>query len=179
MKLTNYSSQPQLTKIETLYLSAFPAQERKPFSLLVQKSLEGIVELLAIEDEKNGFLGLAITVLHKNLVLLDYFAIDPKLRGQNIGSQTLRLLKERYASKELILEIEDPREPSPNQAERIRRKSFYLKNEMKVMPYPVDLFGVKMLILTCGRSVSFPEYHEIYRSCFSEKISSNIKLLPS
>lgn len=177
MKLTNCTNPLQLTKIETLYLSAFPAQERKPFSLLVEKSQEGVVELLAIEDEKDDFLGLAITVLHKNLVLLDYFAVAPQLRGRNIGSQTLGLLRERYPSKELILEIEDPREPSPNQEERIRRESFYLRNGMVVMPYLIDLLGVRMLVLTSGSSVSFSEYHEIYCSAFSEKISSNVRLL--
>ncbi len=89
MKLTNCTTEAQFANLERLYMDAFPAAERKPFPLLVEKSREGVVELLAIEGEGGAFLGLAITVLSHGLVLLDYFAICPKLRGQEIGSGTL------------------------------------------------------------------------------------------
>ena len=42
MKLTNCAASAQLANIERLYLEAFPAVERKPFPLMVQKSQEGI-----------------------------------------------------------------------------------------------------------------------------------------
>lgn len=177
MKLTACTSEAQFKNIENLYLSAFPAPERKPFSLLLQKSEEGIVELLSIESSNGSFLGLAITVQYKDLVLLDYFAIASAMRGQNIGSQALHLLKERYAQKRFLLEIEDPEEASENQAERIRRKHFYLKNQMVVMPYYVELFGIKMQVLTSGSPVSYEEYHAIYESSFSADISRNVRKL--
>lgn len=176
MHLSNCSSQTQLTQIETLYLEAFPKEERKPFSLILKKSQEGLAEILAIEDPEGLFLGFAITVLHKNLVLLDYFAVSPGFRGKNIGSETLGLLQQRHASRQLVIEIEDPREPAANQEERIRRKSFYLKNGMRAMPYSVLLFGIKMLVLTNKETVSYEEYHEIYESVFPGHISGNICL---
>lgn len=179
MKLTNCTTKTQFGNIERLYTEAFPAAERKPFPLMVEKSKEGIMELLAIEDKAGTFFGLAITILHKDTVLLDYFAVSPHMRGQNIGSGALRLLRERYEGKRFILEIEDPEEDAPNREERIRRKSFYLKNGMAVMPYLVELFGIKMQVLTNGANISFEEYHEIYQESFSEKISSNIKLSTS
>lgn len=97
------------------------------------------------------------------------------MQGQNIGSRALRLLQERYTGKRFILEIEDPREHAPNQEERIRRKAFYLRNNMTVMPYYVKLFGVPMQIMTNGTEISYEEYHEIYRESFSREISSKIK----
>lgn len=175
MKLENCTSEIQLNHMETLYLTAFPKEERKPFPLLIQKSQENTVELLAIEDENRQFLGLAVTVLYKDLVLLDYFAIMPEMRGQNVGSRALHLLKERYHNKKFILEIEDAEDESSNQQERIRRKAFYLKNNMILMPYPVELFGVKMQILTSGDFVSFEAYHEIYEKIFPGTIAQNIK----
>jgi GNAT superfamily N-acetyltransferase len=175
MKLTNCAASAQLANIERLYLEAFPAVERKPFPLMVQKSQEGIIELLAIEEEDGSFLGLAITVLHGNDVLLDYFAVCPHLRGKNIGSKALKALQGRYAGKRFVLEIEDPAEAAPNQQERIRRESFYLKNGMSAMPYLVSLFGVQMKVLAHGASISFEEYHIIYKASFGRQISSNIK----
>lgn len=178
MKLTNCPTQAQLTTMEHLYLEAFPADERKPFSLMLQKSKEGVMELLAIEGDNEEFLGLAFTVLQAGSVLLDYFAVSPQMRGQDVGSRALGLLRERYAGKRLVLEIEDPEEDSPNREERIRRKSFYLKNGMYAMPFLVELFGVKMQVLTNGPAISFEEYHQIYRASFPEKISRNIKKAP-
>lgn len=177
MKLTTCVTETQFQQIETLYLSAFPSVERKPFSLLRQKSQEGQVEILAIESLEGDFLGLAITVLHQDLVLLDYFAIAPIMRGRNIGSKALGLLKERYSGRRLLLEIEDTEEEAENKSERIRRKEFYLRNQMIVMSYLVELFGVKMQILTSDNSVSFEEYHSIYSSVFSREISQKITLL--
>ncbi len=176
MKLTNCTTEAQFASLEHLYMETFPAAERKPFPLMVEKSREGVMELLAIEGEGGAFLGLAMTVLYRDLVLLDYFAISPKLRGQEIGSGALRLLQGRYAGKRLVLEIEDTGADAPNREERIRRKAFYLRNGMAVMPFLVDLFGVKMQVLTNGADVSFAEYHGIYRASFPEKISSNITL---
>lgn len=175
MILTNCTAETQFANLERLYLKTFPESERKPFSLMLQKSREGIMELLAIEEETGAFLGLAITILYKDLVLLDYFAVSPTMQGQNIGSRALRLLQERYTGKRFFLEIEDPREHAPNQEERIRRKAFYLRNNMTVMPYYVKLFGVPMQIMTNGTEISYEEYHEIYRESFSREISSKIK----
>ena len=72
-------------------------------------------------------MGLAITVLYQDMVLLDYFAIHRSCRGKNYGSQALQMLKEWYQDRRLILEIELPDENASNRKERIRRKQFYLK----------------------------------------------------
>ncbi len=178
MKLTICTSESQLASLERLYLEAFPASERKPFPLLLAKSQEGFVELLALEGEDHTFLGLAITVLHQDMALLDYFAVVPDMRGQNKGSAALCLLKDRYRDKKLILEIEDPEEESENKEERLRRKAFYIRNNMVVMPCSLELFGIKMLLLTSGHMVSFEEYHKIYEAAFPGIIAENIKKLP-
>ncbi|MEH2944009.1 hypothetical protein VSQ32_14355 [Lachnospiraceae bacterium KK002] len=175
MKLTICTSESQLDHLKRLYLEAFPAPERKPFPLLLAKSREGLVELLAVEGEDDRFLGLAVTVLHKDMVLLDYFAIVPGMRGQNAGSKALRLLKKRYPDRKLILEIEDPEEESDNREERMRRKAFYIRNNMVIMPCSLELFGIKMLLLTSGDRITFGEYREIYEAVFPGTIADNIK----
>ena len=89
----------------------------------------------------------------------------------------LKLLNEKYADKRMILEIENPEVPSDNTPERIRRKGFYLRNGMVVMPFRVDLFGVEMLILTNGRPVTFDEYLSIFINVFSPLIKSKVRLI--
>ena len=132
--------------------------------------------ILCAEDKDGKFLGIVITILHKDIVLLDYLAVSPACRGQGIGSEILRLLDERYGGKRILLEIEDPEEPCDNPKERRSRKAFYLRNGMTVQDYKVWLFGIKMLILTNQRTVTFDEYHEIFDTVFSPKIGKNVSL---
>lgn len=176
MILNENPSPENLRALKRLYRAAFPICEKKPFGLILKKRNEGTMELMTIEDGNGTFLGLVITILHKDIVLLDYFAISPNLRGNGIGSNVLSLLKDRYSGKRILLEIEDPEEPCKNRKERLRRKDFYLRNGLSVQDYKVWLFGVKMLILTNGTAISFDEYHEIFDTVFSQKTGKHVTL---
>lgn len=144
---------------------------------MMKKRKEGTMEFMTVEDDQGNFLGLVITILHKDIVLLDYFAVSPAQRGKGIGSEILGLLDQRYAGKRILLEIEDPEEPCDNQEDRLRRKAFYLRNGRTVLDYKVWLFGIKMLILTNGTTVSFEEYHEIFDEVFSPRIGKYVSLV--
>lgn len=164
-------------KLKKLYHNTFPACERKPWALIRQKCRQGFMQVLSIEDDAGSFLGLAIIILYKDIALLDYFAVAPQYRGQSIGTNALQALRKRYAGYRLLLEIEDPDAPADNTAERIRRKDFYLRNGMLVMPYRVMLFGVQMHILTFDAPVSFEEYHAIFDNVFSPAAAQKVTLL--
>lgn len=175
MKLTQDLSPARLSDIKSLYVRAFPAAERKPFYIMQKKQTEGSMEILSIENDTGNFLGLAITILYNDIVVLDYFAIDDQHRNGGAGSSALHLLLERYAGKRFLLEIEAPDVPSENAQERIRRKAFYLKNDMAVMPFRALLFGIEMEILTNGPQISFDEYHAIFTNVFTPQIASKIQ----
>lgn len=174
MILNANPQQKTMRELRALYEKTFPRSEKKPFFVILRKRRKGTMEILSVEDENGVFLGFAITILHKDIVLLDYFAISPTCRGQGIGTKVLALLEERYAGKRILLEIEDPDEPADNTAERLRRREFYLRNGLTIQNYKVWLFGVKMLILTNRRTVTFEEYHEIFEQVFSLKLSKNV-----
>ncbi len=173
MRLIEYTSEKQLDKIEKLYIEAFPEIERKPFELMVEKIGQG-VEMVAIEDENGEFCGLAIMLAYGSIALLDYFAVVPEMRGRNIGSRALGLLKERYAGKVLLIEIEDTDEPSDNHADRLRRKAFYLRNGMVEMDYKVWFYGTKMQVLTNGGIVGFEAHRAVYDNVLGREVSERI-----
>ncbi len=176
MKLnTNYDK--YLDVIKNLYLIAFPRSERKPFKLILEKCNSGLMEINIIQNDFDDFLGFAIMIINNDMVLLDYFAIAPEHRGQNIGSSALKMLFEKYKDKRFILEIENTDIECDNTEERVRRKAFYLKNEMTVMPFKVNLFGVEMEVLTQNCEVSYEEYCSIYKNTFSDEICRKIKLI--
>lgn len=179
MKLTEAYNE-KLSKIQELYQEAFPAAERKPFEIILEKRQEGAVEILALETEDGEFRGLAISVLYKDMVLLDYFAVSPKQRGHGTGSAALRLLKQRYADKRFFLEIERTGVEAENALQRSRRKEFYLRNGMTVTPLLVELFGTEMEILTASCQISYEEYYELYVEVFGKsRMGRKIKLIAS
>ena len=95
----------RLMEIHALYETAFPAGEKKPFSMIISGQETGLVEILSAE-ENDTFLGLAIMAKSGDRVLLDYFAIASERRGQGTGSAVLQALKERYQGMRIIIEIE-------------------------------------------------------------------------
>ena len=173
----NPNYKDNLEKIEYLYLTAFPKNERKPFDLILEKCNNGSIEIISIQNDNSNFLGFAIIILNNDMVLLDYFAIAPESRGQNVVSTALKMLFERYKNKRFILEIENTEIESDNLEERKRRKAFYLKNGMSVMPFKVNLIGVEMEVLTHNCEVTYEEYYSIYENTFSDEYCSKIEFI--
>lgn len=150
-------------RIKKLYRTAFPKGERKPSRFLWRKGKQGMMELLVFTED-DVFLGFAVSSFHKDLVLLNYFAMSSEVRGQGFGSHALALLQERYQGKRLYLEIEALEKDAPNYAVRVRRKDFYLRNHFQDTGLRVRLFGILMEVLgNEGCKVSFDEYIELYR----------------
>lgn len=174
MELVNAADAGLIEKVRELYLSAFPKEEQKPFSLLEDKSKDGSVEILAIKNNDGQFAGLAITACHKDLAMLDYFAVAPHHRQGGIGSRALQALKEKYAGRRFLLEIESTRVRAENHEQRQRRKAFYLKNGMTEAPFAVNLCGVEMEIMISGQDVTFNDYIGLYRQVFGDQFCRQI-----
>ena len=178
MKITKATTETALANIEKLYLQAFPAVERKPWKLLLEKQAEGTMELFSLEDEDGSFLGLAIMAYDKDLVLLDYFAVSGDRRGQGIGSAAIKALQNHFKGKRFVLEIESTKHSSHDLAVRKSRKSFYLRNGLHPMDFNVNLFGVEMEILSNCESLNYEEYLNIYVNACGPEYSDKISLIP-
>lgn len=161
--------------IHNLYDISFPKDEKKPFSMILEKTKEGLMEILILIKD-NIPVGLMITLLHKDLVLLDYFAIDTERRGEGLGSVALDLFRQRYGEKRCLLEIEIIDDNAENAHQRRQRKNFYLKNGLYETGVWVTLFGVDMEILIFDNrySVSYEEYYSIYQA-MGKKIAARLQ----
>ncbi len=153
-------------RIYRLYQTAFPAAERKPFSVILRCRRRGQTDLWCIHGS-SGFLGFAATVNSPELILLDYFAVETRFRGQGIGTAALKLLLEQYAGKGIFVEIESTREPGPDQLCRQQRKAFYLRCGMQPLGVTARVFGVAMELLGWNCQLTFPEYRGFYRDNYS------------
>lgn len=161
--------------LRKLYKEAFPANERKPFFLIKKSAKKGFTEILSICCPE--CCGMAVTFCFDDIVLLAYFAVSPTQRGGGIGSKAIKEIMKRYEGKRFILEIEDTEVKSENHEQRVRRKSFYLRNGLKDSKMRVFIFNMEMEILIEGENITFEEYRSIYEKAAGKRFANKIKLL--
>jgi ribosomal protein S18 acetylase RimI-like enzyme len=115
-----------LEKIRDLYVSSFPASERREFHELVDMLdlLECSVCLIKIPTGKVA--GFCIVWDFKSFAFLEHFAIENDLRGLGIGEGVLSVLREKY--KTILLETEHP----VNEINQ-RRINFYQRNGFRLL----------------------------------------------
>ena len=156
-----------------LYLSAFPASERKPFSIIYRMYRQGRTDAWRI-CRGSRMVGMATTVNGDGLVLLDYFAVDGGLRGQGIGSEALKMLQQMYAQVGFFGEIESTREDVPERELRLRRMAFYRRGGMEPLDVHAVVFGVKMELLGSRCSLNFEDYRNFYEKYYSPWAAKHI-----
>ena len=150
-----------MLRLRLLYREAFPRCERKPFSIIKAMSEKGKTDLWYFEDDC-GFMGLCATINGSDKVLIDYLAVAKRRRGTGVGTQMLKALIEHYKDYGIFLEIEMLDPEAGNNAERIRRREFYLRCGLQPMDTYAKLFGVDMELLGIGCRLSFDEYRDFY-----------------
>ncbi|MBO5241547.1 MAG: GNAT family N-acetyltransferase [Lachnospiraceae bacterium] len=173
MKLRKVQSRKDWREIKKLYNEAFPANEKKPFWMIWLKHRGGAADVWVAEQE-GEFSGMAITMNGADLVLLDYFAVSSDKRSCGIGGAALKALQEAYKGHRFFLEIESIEEGADTQAERERRKKFYLTNGMQELGVQVTLFGVDMELLGYNCKVNFDEYRGLYFDTYGNWAAKNV-----
>jgi len=160
-------------RVWLLYRKAFPASERKPFSIIHSMYRRKKNDLWCISRD-GRFAGFASTVNSKDLILLDYLAILSQYRGQGIGSAALEKMKEHYPDKGLFVEIEDTHSAGPEQALRLKRKHFYIAAGMAPLGVTALVFGVKMELLGLNCRMDFDGYKAFYRDHYNPWAAEHI-----
>lgn len=176
MQLIQAFSTDQLHLIKALYEKSFPACERKPFSLILEKQSDGNVDVLFLKENGN-FCGLAVTMKDGDLVLLDYFAIAEEKRGMGFGGAALSALYAYYPGKRFFLEIESTKEDAANRQQRLRRKRFYLKNGLDELGVEACVFGTNMELLGRNMTLTFDEYFSVYQNIYGSEKAKHVKQL--
>ncbi|SOD82024.1 GNAT family N-acetyltransferase [Spirosoma fluviale] len=120
---------PYLPSIQVWYESSFPADERRQFDELLQLLPCPDMHLCALTDEER-LVGFLIYWQWPGVVFLEHFAIDPNLRGNQLGQRALAHLQE-LDSPRYLLEVELPTDELSR-----RRIQFYERQGFSVNPFP-------------------------------------------
>ncbi|MGT2910887.1 GNAT family N-acetyltransferase [Streptococcus cameli] len=133
--------------VKKLYSEAFPKEERLAFWLLYLLSYRSFVEFKAYYDD-DQLAGMSYVLTNGAYAFVFYLAVGSQVRGNGYGSQLLRLLKELYADKEIVLTIEPLDDSAPNALQRIKRLAFYEKNGIYQTDYQIVQGGLPFHVLS-------------------------------
>ena len=155
--------------IKTLYTSSFPKIEQTPMWFLLQRAKKDYVEFNAYYDGE-VFVGFVYLMLHENLTYIMYIAIDTKHRSKGYGSQIMNHIREVYPNNRIILSIEAEDENAENNAQRIKRKQFYIKNGYSYSGISSEMRGVICETLISNGDCTTKEFLAINKKF--ERVSS-------
>ena len=156
MEILNANQKPW-KEIKEIYMEAFPKAERKPF-FTVRRSVNKGKSLLLTAMENEVLQGFVMAIPYKNMVMVDYLAVSSRIRSKGTGSQLLGKAGRRYAGKKIVLLIERLDDAAENRAQRIVRRSFYLKNGFVSAGLFIDGASGEMEIMTYGGAVEREAY---------------------
>ncbi len=154
---------------DTLYEQSFPLAERKSMDSMLTGRFADAYDVLVLSTPDTAVAGMVITVAKGDLVMLDYLAIHPAMRGQGLGHLVLPLIKERFSDKHFFLEIETPCENCPNPLERTRRKAFYLSAGLVETRVRAHIYGTDMELLAYpadAEHITFTAYADLVAAYF-------------
>lgn len=146
--------------ISSLYETAFPDDEKAPFSSLIERSKKETVDFIGYYDN-DKFIGFTYLIHDFDLHYIFYFAIVNELRNQGYGTEILNILKEKYKDETIFFEIETIDENADNYHERKRRKDFYLRNGFKESGFGY-YFYVDYEVMIYGSKIEPDRWHDMF-----------------
>ena len=151
-------------QIKHLYKTAFPIKERLPLPFLFHKTKNDASSFYAAVDN-NEFVGFAYVIRYKNLVYINYLAIEENKRGNGYGTEILRKIKDIHPDCIITLLIEDTDViHADNYDERIRRLDFYTRNGYEQLHVKVTEIGVKFELLGTEKKVTQSDYLKLMKN---------------
>jgi ribosomal protein S18 acetylase RimI-like enzyme len=122
------SANPLFGKLYELYQSAFPAVERRALADLENVLNDDKRFKMAVLMKDSEFVGFFIYWQFESFIYAEHFAVNPTLRGQNIGSEVVKTFF-LNVNCPVVFEVELPENETA-----IRRITFYERLECKLIP---------------------------------------------
>lgn len=157
--------------IIALMNEAFPNSELLPMSYIELMVQNGNAFFTAFYDnhDNNGsdnnnesvFVGLAFVVTTDKMAFLFYLAVNNKIRSKGYGSAILEMIKRKYESKIIILDVEWLDENAQNIEQRIKRVEFYKRSGFDNTNVRLEWRGEVFDILATSNDFSQADFTEL------------------
>ncbi len=149
-----------LPLVERLAKEAFPPEEYLSPAKLIEMTEHGEVDFWGLYDG-DTFVGFTVISIFEGMSYLFFLAIDASLRSKGYGGKVLRLLDELYPNKQQVVDFEKIDESAPNNAQRITRKAFYMRNGYQETGKFISYLGVDYEILCKDATFDFETFKKM------------------
>ena len=163
----------EFSQVEALYEEAFPPEERFPIGGLLDMARKPEAAFVAYYDEADGdgggvvagnggrtLCGFTFHFVTRTFCYILFLAVNPDVRSHGYGSRILGQLREVYADRVHVLEIEPLDPAAPNYAQRVRRLSFYERNGFAQTGYELVEEEMAYTILCAGGAFDAQTFEE-------------------
>ena len=147
---------PEFAQMKELYESAFPDDERGSLAHLLHDDA-GMSEVVAFYDG-TLFCGFACLLTDEDITHILYFAIEDSLRGRGYGSKALEAVHRLKPHNRIIVDIELEEARAQNEAQREKRRQFYLHNAYEPTNIRYRWHGEDYEILSRGGRLTGGEF---------------------
>lgn len=147
-------------EINLLAEEAFPPEEYIAPSKLLEMSESGTLNFFELSDD-GRFVGFAAVLNYKKLSYLFFLAIAPECRSKGYGSLAIEGLRKLYSEKKHVVDFEMTDETADNNAQRIKRRSFYLHNGYRETGLFLSYFGVDYEVFCSDGAFDPDEFKEM------------------
>lgn len=154
---------PCWAQVDTLAKEAFPPEEYLPPAQLARMAKDDHFDFLALKDE-GRFVGFMAVQTYQGLAYLFFLAIVPECRARGYGSKAIETLKALYPGKAQVVDFEMPDETAANSHQRIKRRSFYLRNGYKPTGQYLSYLGVDYEIMCMSESFDLHAFKALMSS---------------
>lgn len=146
--------------VASLMNEAFPSNELLPMSYIELMVQSGNADFIAYFDE-SVFVGLSFVVTIDKIAFLFYLAVNNKIRSKGYGSTILAAIKNKYADKIIILDVECLNENAENIEQRIKRVEFYKRNGFDNTNVRLEWIGEMFDILATSKNLLKKDFAEL------------------
>ena len=154
-------------EIKTLYEAAFPKNERKEIKYLLEKG-QDVGEVYAFFDGEK-FVGFTCLLSYHTICHVIYFAVAENLRDEGYGTKIIKAVCEAKKRKRVLVDIEMEEDDAPNEAQRVKRKEFYLRNGFKDTEITYRWEGDDYEILSYGGNCTKGEFRAFWSGIYKKE----------
>ncbi|MDR0506478.1 MAG: GNAT family N-acetyltransferase [Dysgonamonadaceae bacterium] len=154
--------------IKPLYISAFPADERRNFGDLLALAETQTKMRLKIEKLDDELLAFIIYWEFESFVYVEHFAVNEQFRGKGHGGKIFREFLQN-ARKSVILEVEPPENLAAEKRIKFYERSGMILQHFPYMqpPYSHDKNPVNMLIMS-SKYITKNDFEKIKNEIFEK-----------
>lgn len=144
----------------------FVKEELKPWRVMKKLFRDGYLDGFGMFDKGKMIACALLVKKYDRVVLLDYLDVFAPYRHKGVGTEFIRLLKERYKDYSALIceaETDENIESDIIRQSRVRRLEFYYNNGFTPTEFRVNMYGSRMKVLqaSVGGGEDYDLYYEL------------------